>query len=196
MNTQMQIHKNNSKSFASDAKVRLAAWPDRWAAIREKGKVVEFLCNLTPIGPYYTIVWKIQSVKCLKTSRLNKREHVGARIQSGDHTEGYEMCGCVCGGGYCGEIRIRVETNTHPYEGKYCLPGRREICVGQYPQYIHYARRPHLFFLGGIKGTLAIVIIITTSFEATHAFLQAEYFSPFESRFCKSEKYYSATIVV
>ena len=79
-------------------------------------------------------------------------------IQRGDHTEGYEMCGCVCGGGYCGEIRIRVETNTHPYEGKYCLPGGREICVGQYPQYIHYAR-PHLFFLGGIKGTLAIIII-------------------------------------
>ena len=86
-------------------------------------------------------------------------------IQRGDHTEGYEMCGCVCGGGYCGEIRIRVETNTHPYEGKYCLPGGGEICVGQYLQYIHYARRPHLFFLKGIKGTVALItIIIKTSF--------------------------------
>ena len=86
-------------------------------------------------------------------------------IQRGDHTEGYEMCGCVCGGGYCGEIRIRVETNTHPYEGKYCLPGGGEICVGQYLQYIHYARRPHLFFLEGIKGTVALItIIIKTSF--------------------------------
>ena len=98
-----------------------------------------------------------------KNIALSSRLSNGAaRIQSGDHTEGYEMCGCVCAGGYCGEIRIRVETNTHPYEGKYCLPGGREICVGQYPQYIHYARRPHLFFLRGIKGTLGIIFIIIT----------------------------------
>ena len=82
----------------------------------------------------------------------------GARLQSVDHTESYETCGCVCASGNCGEIRIRVETNPHPYEGKYGLPGGREICVGQYLQYIHYAR-PRLFFLEGIKGTILFIII-------------------------------------
>ena len=69
---------------------------------------------------------------------------------------GVSVCGCYT----AVEIRIRVETNTHPYEGKYCLPGGSEICVAQYPQYIHYARRPHLFFLEGIKGTLRLIISI------------------------------------
>ena len=90
----------------------------------------------------------------------NIAEERGARLQSVDHTESYETCGCVCAGGNCGEIRIRVETNPHPYEGKYGLPGGREICVGQYLQYIHYAR-PRLFFLEGIKGTRFLLIIIT-----------------------------------
>ena len=61
-------------------------------------------------------------------------------IQRGDHTEGYEMCGCVCGGGYCGEIRIRVETNTHPYEGKYCLPGAEKYALANTPNICWTAR--------------------------------------------------------
>ena len=102
---------------------------------------------------------KRKSTLCQKMEDPNILQRKrGARLQSVDHTESYETCGCVCAGGNCGEIRIRVETNPHPYEGKYGLPGGREICVGQYLQYIHYAR-PRLFFLEGIKGTILFIII-------------------------------------
>ena len=129
-------------------------WPLCWTGIsgkeRESGFTETSLCQKE--NQPFVRNWRIQTLQ-------RKR---GARLQSVDHTESYETCGCVCASsGKCGEIRIRVETNPHPYEGKYGLPGGREICVGQYLQYIHYAR-PRLFFLEGIKGTILFIIIVNS----------------------------------
>ena len=103
---------------------------------REKGKVVEFLCNLTPIGPYYTIVWKTQSVEYLKTSRLSKME-LAARIQSGT-TRGVTKCAgvsvaVVTAGKYglgLRQIRILTRENTACRDAeKYALANTPNIFI-------------------------------------------------------------------